>query len=103
MARTVHRRPRCRDHRLGDAVASEARHRARRPRAETDNRIDAGKQTMGRKQTPPFLMNDSPKNETETIRSDIDTTRRRMDDTMDALGDRLQPRHLLDEFLGFLR
>ena len=48
-------------------------------------------------------MNDSPKNETETIRSDIDTTRRRMDDTMDALGDRLQPRHLLDEFLGYLR
>jgi ElaB/YqjD/DUF883 family membrane-anchored ribosome-binding protein len=48
-------------------------------------------------------MNDAPKNETETIRSDIDTTRRRMDDTMDALGDRLQPRHLLDEFLGYLR
>lgn len=48
-------------------------------------------------------MNDSPKNETETIRSDIDTTRRRMDDTMDALGDRLQPRHLLDKFLGYLR
>lgn len=48
-------------------------------------------------------MNDSPKNETETLRSDIDTTRRRMDDTMDALGDRLQPRHLLDEFLGYLR
>ena len=48
-------------------------------------------------------MNDSPKNETDTIRSDIDTTRRRMDDTMDALGDRLQPRHLLDEFLGYLR
>jgi ElaB/YqjD/DUF883 family membrane-anchored ribosome-binding protein len=48
-------------------------------------------------------MNDSPKNETENIRSDIDTTRRRMDDTMDALGDRLQPRHLLDEVLGYLR
>ncbi len=39
----------------------------------------------------------------EAIRSDIDATRRRMDDTMDALGDRLQPRHLLDEALGFLR
>lgn len=48
-------------------------------------------------------MNDSAKNETETIRTDIDITRRRMDDTMDALGDRLQPRHLLDELLGFLR
>jgi len=48
-------------------------------------------------------MNDSANNETETIRSDIDITRRRMDDTMDALGDRLQPRHLLDELLGFLR
>jgi ElaB/YqjD/DUF883 family membrane-anchored ribosome-binding protein len=48
-------------------------------------------------------MNDSPRNDTEAIRSDIDVTRRRMDDTMDALGDRLQPRHLLDELLGFLR
>src|SRR4051812_36275857 len=48
-------------------------------------------------------MNDSHENETEAIRSDINVTRRRMDDTMDALGDRLQPRHLLDEFLGFLR
>ena len=48
-------------------------------------------------------MNDSKRNETEAIRSDIDVTRRRMDDTMDALGDRLQPRHLLDEVLGFLR
>ena len=41
--------------------------------------------------------------ETDAIRSDIDTTRRRMDDTMDALGNRLQPRHLMDEFLGYLR
>jgi ElaB/YqjD/DUF883 family membrane-anchored ribosome-binding protein len=48
-------------------------------------------------------MNPSPQNETEAIRSDIDATRQRMDDTMDAIGDRLQPRHLLDEFLGFLR
>src|SRR4051812_5731110 len=48
-------------------------------------------------------MNDSHENETEAIRSDIDVTRRRMDDTMDALGDRLQPRHLLDEVLGFFR
>jgi len=48
-------------------------------------------------------MNPSEKNETESIRSDIDVTRRRMDNTMDALGDRLQPQHLLDEILGFLR
>jgi len=48
-------------------------------------------------------MNESQHNEPEAIRSDIDVTRRRMDDTMDALGDRLQPRHLLDEVLGFLR
>lgn len=48
-------------------------------------------------------MNPSPKNETDSLRSDIDVTRRRMDDTMDALGDRLQPRHLVDEVLGFFR
>jgi ElaB/YqjD/DUF883 family membrane-anchored ribosome-binding protein len=48
-------------------------------------------------------MNPSPQSETEAIRSDIDVTRQRMDDTMDAIGDRLRPRHLLDEFLGFLR
>src|SRR4051812_44265892 len=48
-------------------------------------------------------MNDSHDKETEAIRSDIDVTRRRMDDTMDALGDRLQPRHLLDEVLGMFR
>ena len=48
-------------------------------------------------------MNDSPSNQPENIRSDIDVTRQRMDDTMDALGNRLQPRHLLDEALGYLR
>ena len=48
-------------------------------------------------------MNESLKNEPEAIRSDIDVTRRRMDDTMDALGERLQPRHLLDEVLGYFR
>jgi hypothetical protein len=48
-------------------------------------------------------MNEPLRNEPEAIRSDIDDTRRRMDDTMDALGERLQPRHLLDELLGFLR
>ena len=48
-------------------------------------------------------MNPSQPNDTDAIRSDIDQTRRRMDETMDALSDRLQPRHLLDEALGFLR
>jgi ElaB/YqjD/DUF883 family membrane-anchored ribosome-binding protein len=48
-------------------------------------------------------MNPTAKNDPDSIRSDIDHTRRQMDDTIDALGDRLQPRHLLDEFLGFLR
>ena len=48
-------------------------------------------------------MNDPVKNEPEAIRSEIDDTRRRMDNTMDALSERLQPRHLLDEALGFLR
>ncbi|HUR60183.1 MAG TPA: DUF3618 domain-containing protein [Opitutaceae bacterium] len=48
-------------------------------------------------------MKKDPSNEADALRSDIDTTRRRMDDTMDALGDRLQPRHLLDEVLGYFR
>jgi ElaB/YqjD/DUF883 family membrane-anchored ribosome-binding protein len=39
----------------------------------------------------------------ETLRSDIDTTRRKMDETMDAIGDRLQGRHLVDEILGLFR
>lgn len=47
-------------------------------------------------------MNPIP-NETEAIRSEINTTRRRMDDTIDALGDRFRGRHLLDELLGFIR
>ena len=48
------------------------------------------------------MKKDSP-NEADAIRSDIDQTRRKMDDTMDALGDRLQPRHLIDEVLGYFR
>ena len=48
-------------------------------------------------------MNQSTHPETEAIRSDIDTTRRQMDDTMDALRERLQPKHLIDEVLGFFR
>src|SRR5436305_1122918 len=47
------------------------------------------------------LMNEST--QTDALRSDIDVTRRRMDDTMDQIGDRLQPRHLLDEILGMFR
>lgn len=48
-------------------------------------------------------MNSKPNSETESIRSDIEMTRRRMDDTMDALGERLNGRHLLDEIIGFFR
>ncbi|MES2694962.1 MAG: DUF3618 domain-containing protein [Verrucomicrobiota bacterium] len=42
-------------------------------------------------------------NETDALRSDIDDTRRRMNETMEALGERMQPRHLLDEALGYFR
>lgn len=48
-------------------------------------------------------MNPESHNEADAIRSDIDVTRRRMDDTMDALQNRLQGRHLIDEILGFFR
>ena len=48
-------------------------------------------------------MNPTPSNEPEAIRSEIDSTRRHMDDTMDALRERLQGRHLIDEVLGFFR
>lgn len=41
--------------------------------------------------------------ETEAIRSEIDTTRHRMDETIDALGQRLKGRHLLDEALHVFR
>lgn len=41
--------------------------------------------------------------ETEAIRSEIDTTRQRMDGTIDALAERLQPRHLVDEAIGYFR
>ncbi len=47
-------------------------------------------------------MNPAP-DDTHALRSEIDTTRRRMDDTLGALGERLQGRHLVDEVLGFLR
>lgn len=45
---------------------------------------------------------DNPDNP-DAIRSEIDDTRQRMDDTIDALSQRLKGRHLLDEVLGFLR
>ena len=48
-------------------------------------------------------MNPKPISETEAIRSDIEMTRRRMDDTMDALGERLHGRHIVDEIIGFFR
>lgn len=48
-------------------------------------------------------MNPKPISETESIRSDIEMTRRRMDDTVDALGERLKGRHLVDEVIGFFR
>jgi len=47
-------------------------------------------------------MNPPPENP-EQIRTEIDATRRRMDDTFDALGERLRGRHLLDEVIGFFR
>ncbi|MDF3057202.1 MAG: hypothetical protein K0R17_1417 [Rariglobus sp.] len=46
---------------------------------------------------------DSRPDETEAIRAEIDTTRHRMGETIDALGRRLKGRHLLDEALHLLR
>jgi len=37
------------------------------------------------------------------LEQDIDHTRARMDQTLDQIGDRLHPKHLLDEILGFFR
>lgn len=48
-------------------------------------------------------MNTSPTDETAAIRSEIESTRRQMDDRMDALRERFQGRHLIDEILGFFR
>ena len=39
----------------------------------------------------------------EEIRSDIKGTRRDMDETLDELGERLHPRHLLDEVIDIFR
>jgi len=48
---------------------------------------------------PSLYLPDDP----EAIRSEIDTTRHRMDETIDALGQRLKGRHLLDEALHLFR
>ena len=45
----------------------------------------------------------SPSDSPEQIRSEIDSTRRRMDNTLDALSERFRGRHLLDEIVGFFR
>src|SRR5688572_7231115 len=41
--------------------------------------------------------------ESEVIRSDIEQTRESMDRTLDKIGERITPRHLLDQFLDFFR
>jgi len=48
-------------------------------------------------------MNPSREKDPGALRSDINVTRSRMDDTMDELGERMQPRHLVDELLGWFR
>jgi hypothetical protein len=40
---------------------------------------------------------------TEELRSEIDNTRQRMDQTIDALAGRFKSRHLLDEAIGYFR
>jgi len=37
------------------------------------------------------------------IKADIDQTRERIDDTLDALADKLHPKHLLDEAVDYIR
>lgn len=39
----------------------------------------------------------------DDLRSEINTTRQRMDETIDAISSRLKGRHLLDEAIGFIR
>ena len=49
-------------------------------------------------------MNQQPDNkDSDAIRSEIDSTRQRMDSTIDALEKRFKGRHLLDEVIGFFR
>lgn len=46
---------------------------------------------------------DPPSNDPQAIRSEIDSTRQRMDEKIDAIGERLKGRHLIDEVIGFFR
>jgi ElaB/YqjD/DUF883 family membrane-anchored ribosome-binding protein len=48
-------------------------------------------------------MNQEPELESDALRSEIDSTRGRMDETIDKLENRLQGRHLVDEIVGFFR
>ena len=48
-------------------------------------------------------MNQQPDLESDAIRSEIDSTRGRMDETIDRLENRLHGRHLIDEIVGFFR
>lgn len=48
-------------------------------------------------------MNQEPDLESNALRSEIDSTRGRMDQTIDALENRMQGRHLIDEIVGFFR
>lgn len=48
-------------------------------------------------------MNPQPELQSDSLRSDIDHTRERMDNTIDQLGNRLGGRHLVDELIGFFR
>jgi ElaB/YqjD/DUF883 family membrane-anchored ribosome-binding protein len=48
-------------------------------------------------------MNQQADLESNALRSEIDSTRGRMDQTIDALEDRMKGRHLIDEIVGFFR
>jgi ElaB/YqjD/DUF883 family membrane-anchored ribosome-binding protein len=48
-------------------------------------------------------MNQQPDLDSDAIRSDIDNTRERMDETINELGNRFDGRHLVDEVFGFFR
>lgn len=41
--------------------------------------------------------------ESDAIRSNIEQTRESMDNTLEQIGERMKPRHLLDDFLDFFR
>ena len=60
---------------------------------------------MGPGQNTIFHMSQDPNSpkRSEQIRNNIDTTRQQMDQTIDALANRLKGRHLADEVIGMLR